>query len=221
MIVQIYTMQSAQEARALADLGVNHLGLTVSSRNLPGEIDAQTAREIIAAVGGRAKMVALSVESDLDEIVAMTQAVQPDILHLCGDLQAVPPEAVRDLRARLPGVEIMQAIPVGGPESIEQMLAFEPVADYFLLDSAWVELNVVGATGKTHDWNVSREIVARSSKPVILAGGLSPENVTEAIRQVRPWGVDSLTHTNFALGGGRFRKDIERVRAFVQAARTV
>lgn len=220
MIVQIYTMQTPEEARAIADLGVNHIGVTVAERNLPGEIDAKTAREIFAAVGKRAKKVALSVEEDLDAIVSMTQAVQPDILHLCGDLQAVPPEAVRQLHERLPGVEIMQAIPVRGPESIDEMLAFERVADYFLLDSYWQDMNVIGATGLTHDWNISREIVARSSKPVILAGGLTPENVADAIQTVHPWGVDSLTHTNRPFGDGKFRKDIERVRAFVEAARS-
>ena len=55
--------------------------------------------------------------------------------------------------------------------------------------------------------------------PVILAGGLSPENVAEAVGAVAPWGVDSLTHTNAPLPGGGFRKDIARVAAFVAAAR--
>jgi phosphoribosylanthranilate isomerase len=55
--------------------------------------------------------------------------------------------------------------------------------------------------------------------PVILAGGLSSENVAEAIRVVRPWAVDSLTHTNRALPDGGFRKDLDRVRQFVEAAR--
>jgi phosphoribosylanthranilate isomerase len=57
--------------------------------------------------------------------------------------------------------------------------------------------------------------------PVVLAGGLSPENVADAIRAVRPWGVDSLTHTNHPLPGGGFRKDLEQVRGFVAAAREV
>lgn len=66
----------------------------------------------------------------------------------------------------------------------------------------------------------SRAIVESVQVPVILAGGLSPENVGDAIRAVRPWGVDSLTHTNRPLGGGGFQKDLDRVRAFIAAARS-
>lgn len=220
MIVQIYTMQTVEEALAIARLGVDQVGVTVSKRGLPGEIDAQTAREIFTAVSGLVKRVALSVEEDLDAIEGMARAVQPDILHLCGDIQAVPPSAVSELRKRLPGMEIMQAIPVEGWEAVEQMQSFQDVADYFILDTAWKSMNVVGATGATHDWNVSREIVRQSRHPVILAGGLSPENVAEAIRQVRPWGVDSLTHTNRPLPEGGFRKDLEKVKAFAAAAKS-
>jgi phosphoribosylanthranilate isomerase len=63
--------------------------------------------------------------------------------------------------------------------------------------------------------------VEQSNIPVILAGGLSPENVADAIQQVRPWGVDSLTKTNEPLGGGKFRKDLERVKMFVENAKGI
>jgi phosphoribosylanthranilate isomerase len=219
MIVQIYTMQTPEEALEIIGMGVDHIGVTPSNCGLPGEVSIETAKTIFAAVGSRAKRVALSVDEDIDAIVMMALAVRPDVLHLCGNILAVPPEAVRIIRQRLPSVQIMQAIPVQGPEAVEQMLSFQDAADIILLDSKSEDVTGIGATGLTHDWNISRKIVARSQKPVILAGGLSPENVAEAIRQVRPWGVDSLTHTNQPLGGGRFRKDLERVREFVKAAR--
>ena len=72
----------------------------------------------------------------------------------------------------------------------------------------------VGASGKVHDWNVSKAIVDSVKIPVVLAGGLSPENVREAIERVKPWGVDSLTHTNKTLDDGNFVKDIIKVREF-------
>lgn len=217
--IQIYTMQSPEEALAVAALGVDHLGLTPSNRGLPGEIDLATARSIVEAVAGRATCVALSVESDLVAIEAMVHAVRPDILHLCGLAGTLLPEMVATLRARLPGLPLMQAISVAGPEAIDQALAYQKVADYLILDTQAPDIAGIGASGQIHDWDLSAEIVRRVQIPVILAGGLSPENVTEAIQAVRPWAVDSLTHTNQPLPGGGFRKDLARIRQFARAAR--
>lgn len=219
MKIQIYTMQSPDEARAVAALGVDHLGVTPSCLGLPGEVDFATARQIVEAVRGLAVSVALSVEADLAAIEAMVQAVQPDILHLCALEGALPPVAVQILRARLPGLPIMQAISVTGPEAVEMALAYQAVADYLILDTQAPDIAGIGASGQTHDWSISREIIRQVDIPVILAGGLSPANVAEAVRAVRPWAVDSLTHTNRPLPGGGFRKNLGRVRDFVRAAR--
>ncbi len=219
MKIQIYTMQTPDEARAVAALGVDHIGITPSQRGLPGEVNFAAARAIVTAAGPAVVKVVLSVESDPGAIVAMVRAVQPDVLHLCGLAGAVPPEVVRALRSQIPGTGIMQAVSVGGPEAVETALTYQDVADYLILDTQAPDIAGIGASGKTHDWAVSREIVRRVRIPVILAGGLSPENVADAIRAVRPWGVDSLTHTNRRLPDGGFRKDLERVREFVAAAR--
>jgi phosphoribosylanthranilate isomerase len=96
---------------------------------------------------------------------------------------------------------------------------FAKVVDFLILDTQAPDIPGVGASGATHDWSVSHEIVRSVRVPVILAGGLSPENVADAVHAVRPWGVDSLTHTNRPTPGGGFRKDLDRVRAFVEAAR--
>jgi len=219
MKIQIYTMQTPEEAAAIAQLGVDHIGVSPAHKNLPGEVDYDTARAIFAAVPENVTKVALTVDEDLDAIEEMVHATEPDIVHLCGLMGAVPPDAVRELRRRLPDVAIMQAISVGGPEAIEEAIRYQEVADYLILDTQAPDIPGVGASGVTHDWNISRAIVQQTRIPVILAGGLSPENVADAIRAVRPWGVDSLTHTNKPLSGGGFRKDIERVRQFVAAAR--
>lgn len=219
MKIQIYTMQTPEEALALADAGVDQLGITPSALGLPGEVDLAMAQAIMAAIAGRAVGVALSVASDPAAIVAMVAAVRPQILHLCGPAGALAPADVAALRAQLPGIEIMQAIAVDGPGALVAARAYEPVADYLILDTQAPDIPGVGASGQTHDWAISRAIVAQSRVPVILAGGLAPENVAEAIRAVRPWGVDSLTHTNRSLPGGRFAKDLARVRQFVAAAR--
>jgi phosphoribosylanthranilate isomerase len=212
-------MQSPAEALAVAALGVDHLGLTPSNCGLPGEIDFATARAIVEAVGETATCVALSVERDLAAIEAMVRAVQPDILHLCGLEGTLSPGEVARLHSRLPGLPIMQAISVAGPAAIDQALAYQHVADSLILDTQAPGIEGIGASGQTHDWALSAAIVQQVQIPVILAGGLSSENVAEAIRVVRPWAVDSLTHTNRALPDGGFRKDLDRVRQFVKAAR--
>ena len=146
-------------------------------------------------------------------IERMVRTVQPDVLHLCGTPGEVGPEAVAELRRALPGVAIMQAIAVTGPEAVDVARSYEPVVDYLILDSVDAEIPGVGAAGIVHDWEVSAAIVAAVDVPVILAGGLSPENVEDAIAAVRPWGVDSLTFTNRPTDDGGFRKDLERVGA--------
>lgn len=218
MIVQIYTAQSATEALALADLGVDHIGVTPTRCGLPGEVGVDAAREIVAALRGRATTVALSVEDHVEAIVDMVAAVRPDILHLCGDIAAVPVDAVASIRGRIGAVRVMQAIPMVGPQAVAQAVSFSRVADILLLDSDSEEIGGIGATGAVHDWALSAEIVRSVDVPVILAGGLSPDNVADAIAAVRPAGVDSLTHTNTALPGGGFRKDLGLVDAFVTAA---
>lgn len=217
--VQIYTAQTTDEALGLAASGVDHVGLTPSDLGLPGEIDITRARAIRDALVGHARSVALSVATDLPSIVEMVDAVRPDILHLCGPPGAIGPRDVATLRHQIGTAPIMQAVAVTGPDAVDVARAFAPVVDYLLLDSVAPDIPGVGAAGTTHDWSVSAEIVAAVDVPVILAGGLSPANVADAIGRVRPWGVDSLTHTNRRLASGGFSKDLDLVEAFVAAAR--
>lgn len=219
MIVQLYTMQSAEEAIACIEAGADHVGLT-PPQGLPGELPSLAAmREIVLAVGDRARCVTLTVDLDPERVAELVEVVRPAILHLCPLEHDVSPAAVAALRARLPDTPMMQAVSVTGPESVAVARAYAEVADYLILDTQAPDIPGIGASGRTHDWSVSRAIVEAVRVPVILAGGLSPENVADAVRAVRPWGVDSLTHTNRPLPGGGFRKDVGRVAAFAAAAR--
>ena len=219
MHVQIYTMQTVEEALAVATIGVDHIGVTPADLGLPGEVALACAAEICGAIKGAATSVALSVDADLGAIERMVHTVQPDVLHLCGAPGAVGPEAVADLRQVLPDVALMQAIAVTGVEAIDVARSYAPVVDFLILDSVDAEIPGVGAAGVVHDWDVSAAIVAAVDVPVILAGGLSPENVGDAIAAVHPWGVDSLTFTNRPTDDGGFRKDPIRVAEFLSAAR--
>lgn len=218
MKVQIYTVQSVEEAQAVAGLGVDHVGITPANLGLPGEVTVELATEIRESLAGIATSVALSVDADLRAIVSMVRTVKPDVLHLCGMPDAVGPDAVVDLRRALSDVAVMQAIAMTGPEAVDVARSYEPVVDYLILDSVAPGIPGIGAAGFVHDWEVSAAIVAAVDVPVILAGGLGPDNVAEAIAAVRPWGVDSLTHTNRPAGDGGFSKDLDLVARFRAAA---
>lgn len=221
MIVQIYAATSVADALKMVELGVDQVGFVAGDYGeVHGELTFAAARSIVEALRGRAVSSALTMSTDIAEIRRMAEAVQPDIIHISSDTEAVGVEAMQELRRHLPGgVRLMKAIHVGGPESIAVALKFAPVAEILLLDTKVAGMPGVGATGVTHDWNISREIVAQVGprSRVILAGGLVPANVGEAIAAVQPWGVDSNTGTN--LPGHLVAKDWELVRAFVRQAK--
>jgi phosphoribosylanthranilate isomerase len=110
----------------------------------------------------------------------------------------------------------MRSIPVCGDDTIALAQTYNGLADYLLLDSHNPSDRQIGALGVTHDWSISRRIVEAVHTPVILAGGLGPDNVADAIRAVRPAGVDSKTKTD---RDGSHAKDLDRVRRFHAAAK--
>ena len=146
----------------------------------------------------------------------MARDTRPDIIQVQADIADFPVAMTRALKTRFPQIPIMRAIPVIDEASIEVAASYRGAADFLLLDSYDLETQQFGALGRTHDWSISRRIVDEVGIPVILAGGLGPENVASAIAAVRPAGVDSKTKTDRLDGGG---KDLAKVRAFVGAAR--
>ena len=217
MKVQIYTLQSVEEAIEVTEIGIDNIGITPASIGLPGEISYETAKEICESVEKGTK-VALSVSSNIEEIIEMIMFVNPDVLHLCGEPGELNVKAIKSIKERLQKFKsklpIMQAISVDDMRALNFAKEYEEVADYFILDTSTTSVQGVGASGNVHDWSISKVIVENVNVPVVLAGGLSPENVKEAIATVNPWGVDSLTHTNRFLKDGSFAKDIEKVREF-------
>ncbi len=223
MIVQIYAVTSVADALAMAEMGVDHVGFVAGNY---GEVHAELtfgeARAIVEALRGKAFSSALTMSTEVAEILRMAQAVQPNIVHISSDTTAVGVEAMQELRRHLPErVALMKAIHVSGSDSLQVALEFADIADILLLDTKVEGLPGVGATGVVHDWNISREIVAQvgDRAKVILAGGLTPENVSAAIAAVQPWGVDSNTGTN--LPGDPVAKDMNRVREFVWQAKMI
>ena len=118
----------------------------------------------------------------------------------------------------MPDILLMKAISVEDQSSVEVAKQYAQVSDLLLLDTSAKGFPGVGATGFTHDWNVSKQIVEGVDIPVILAGGLSAANVAKAMEVVKPWGVDSNTSTN--IEGSRVEKDLKRIEEFIKAVKS-
>jgi phosphoribosylanthranilate isomerase len=217
MIIQIYAFTKVKEAIAAVNLGVNNVGFVAGLYDMVfGELSFADAHEIVCSLPDSGTSTAITMSADVDEILRMADAVQPDILHISSELEEVDLDMMAQIRKRLaPDIKLMKAIPVDDEESVKIAQDFAQVSDALLLDTSCKGFPGVGATGFVHDWNVSRKIVASVDIPVILAGGLDKDNVGEAITKVRPWGVDSNTSTN--VEGSRVEKDLKRIEEFVKA----
>ncbi len=220
MKIQIYEYVHVDDVRAGVRAGVHFIGVKPGERGRSaGEVDFAHCRNLYAAVPAESGVLrnALTTATDTDEIVGIVQAVQPDLLHLSGNIGLMSPAQVGEIRGLVSPVKIMVAIPVVDEGTVALARSYRSVADYLLLDTPAPDGDI-GATGRTHDLAVSAAIVRQVHLPMLLAGGLHSGNVAAAIRQVRPWGVDSFTHTNKSHSR---RKDQTRVAAFIAAAQGV
>lgn len=219
MIVQIYEVTGPAEARALGEMGVDHIGVLVGEGSFPREQTIEKAREIFAAIPSGSKASALSLSPDVDFIVRLTTELRPDILHLGAASQHLSPAQLRTLKAEFPHVSLMRSIPVVDESSLALARSYDGIADWLLLDSYKAGDRQIGALGVPHSWDLDRRIIESVRIPAIIAGGLGPENVQDAIRVARPAGVDSKTKTDKS--DGSHTKSLRKVSAFVAAARSL
>jgi phosphoribosylanthranilate isomerase len=217
MLTQIYGITTAADAALVNALRPDHVGVVLDEGIATWDsVDPASLREILPELRD-VRVVALSLASERDRIRRTVDLVTPSWLHLARAVDALAPDEVARLREELAPLPVMLTIPVRDGASIALAERYAACADALLLDSAHPATGVVGATGLVHDWSLSRRIVERVSVPVILAGGLGPDNVLEAIERTRPAGVDSETRTS--RDDDRRRKDPERVRLFLARAR--
>lgn len=190
--IKICCVASREEAVLAIAYGVSALGLVSKMPSGPGPIDEATIADIAAFVPPPIATFLLTSETTADMIAAQVRRSRPTAVQLVDHL---PVEAHRALREALPGVKLIQVVHVGAANAIDYALDAATRVDALLLDSGNpdAEVKTLGGTGQVHDWTLSRHIVERASRPVFLAGGLTAENVGEAIRAVRPFGVDVCT----------------------------
>jgi phosphoribosylanthranilate isomerase len=212
--IKICCISSQAEAKLAVAAGVQALGLVSAMPSGPGVIADNTIASIAAATPPPVMPFLLSSRQGVSSLIEQVQALGISTLQLVDELVD---GSYADLREALPYLRLVQVIHVTGPESVAQAERVCPAVDALLLDSGQptAAQKELGGTGRVHDWRISREIRDRVRKPVFLAGGLKPENVAEAIRQVHPFGVDVCSGVRT---GGRL--DPDKLRRFVAAVRS-
>lgn len=211
--VQIAGVSSLEEALECERCGVDALGFTVRLPN--GVHDGLTeakARSIIASLPPFIAKVAITYVDNAREAVDLCRYLGVDTLQLHGEF---PTRDIPLVKAGLPNLKILRAVHVTGKEALAKARSLQRHVDAIILDTYDAETKRHGATGRTHDWALSRQIVEQSRVPIILAGGLHPGNVEEAIATVRPWAVD--VHTGVENEDGT--RNFEKIREFVLKAK--
>lgn len=224
MFTQIYSIQTVEEALLCIEANADAIGIAcnVEGLQIPAGISIEEGKRIFEAIGERAWKVALTVADNEADIWPLVSALPMDVLHVCGNHYIATPSFVKELKARYPQLRLLQAIPMVDETAFDLAVSLSEYCDFLILDSVAPGIDGVGAAGITHDWAISKRIVdalADSPCKVILAGGLGPDNVIDAIRTVKPWGVDSFTKTSVPIGNGKSRKDAELVRRFIENAK--
>lgn len=211
--IKICCISSVAEARAAIEHGASAVGLVSWMPSGPGVIPDDRIAEIAATIPPGVDSFLLTCAQDVPIILRQQRRCGTSVVQLCDRLLR---GTYAELRAGMPGVRLVQVIHVTGPEAVDEALEVAPKVDALLLDSGRPSLPVkeLGGTGRTHDWRLSREIRDRCGRPIYLAGGLRPENVAEAARTVRPFGLDLCTGVRT---DGRL--DTDKLAAFVAAVR--
>ena len=214
-LIQIAGVIDSAEAQMLQQCGVHYLGFPLRLAVHREDLSEGDAATIIKGLAPPVFGVLITYLYEANEIAAFCRFLGARIVQLHGKIDR---DELRRLKNLDPNLTVIKSLVVGmhDDKTLEAMVReLSPFVDAFITDTFDPKTGASGATGKTHDWRVSRRLVERSDRPVILAGGLTPENVRRAILEVRPAGVDSHTGVEDSTG----RKSREKVQKFLSEAR--
>ena len=200
--IKVCGLTDPSEAKAVAEAGADAIGLVFAKS--PRKIDPDRAREIVQNLPPMVQTVGVFVNESSEKIRQIIDYCGLDLVQLHGE---ETPETCKQLAPRA-----IKAWRIRKRADIQDLLPYQEVVKAFLLD-AWSP-RVHGGTGETFDWSIAVEAKKVLSRPIILAGGLRPENVARAVKQVRPWGVDVSSGVENAPG----KKNIELVADFIRRA---
>lgn len=218
--IQAAGVRHAAEAAMLARAGFTHLGFPLRLPVHAPDLGEAEAREVIAGLAPGVGAVLITYLADPGEILEFCDFLGVGWVQLHGDLE---PGAAAALRAARPGLGLIKSLVVGrGRDAglLSLARAFAPHVDAFITDSFDPASGACGATGRVHDWAVSRMLAERAGRPLVLAGGLNPDNLAAAVAAVRPAGPAGVdAHTGLEAPDGS--KDPDLCRRFAALARTL
>ena len=213
-LIQIAGVIDATEAQMLQQCGIRYLGFPLRLPVHREDLTEKEAAVIIKNLAPPVFGVLITYLDEANEIAAFCHALGARIVQLHGDIKR---DELKRLKTLDPKLTLIKSLVIGmhDDHALETTVTeLSPLVAAFITDSFDPKTGASGATGKTHDWRVSRRLVEVADKPVILAGGLNPENVKKAILEVRPAGVDSHTGVEDSSG----RKSREKVQQFLSEA---
>jgi phosphoribosylanthranilate isomerase len=213
-IIQIAGVIDQDEADLLIHAGVRYLGFPLRLPVNKEDLSETQAAEIIKTLPKQIKAVLITYQNNAAEIVQLCRQLRADHIQLHGEISV---EELQKVKKMAPQLTLFKSL-ITGKYSLDQLkqtiTRTESFVDAFITDSYNPSTGATGATGRTHDWSISRKLVNHSSKPVILAGGLTPRNVYEAVKTVKPAGVDAHT----GVEGPDGRKALTQIEQFIRNA---
>lgn len=207
--IKVCCIADPDEAALAVAAGADAVGLVGAMPSGPGPIPDEAIAAIARQVPPPVASVLLTSETNARDIAAHAAYTGVTAVQV---VSPIPLEDSAELARRLPFLRWIQVVHVEDASALDLIEPLSAHVGAFLLDSGRPSQSVLGGTGQTHDWDISARFVARSPKPVFLAGGLTPANVGEAIARVRPWGVDLCTGVRT-----QGRLDPGKLAAFMQA----
>ena len=215
MRVQIAGIKTVEDALMCVEYDCDAIGLLVGQSHSSDDfISKELAKKIIDCLPPFISSVIITHLEESNEIIEILKYTNANTVQLHS---YICEDEVRKIREALPYVKILRLIHVSEDGRILNKLNDNFVGDCLFLDSINKKTNQFGGTGLVHDWNKSAEIVMNSKLPVILAGGLNPNNVRAAIKIVKPYGVD----TNSGCKGKDGFRDEEATKLFIENSKAI
>ena len=205
--VKICGIHSIEEAKKSIKYGADFIGLLINLPETNLSLSPDEAKKIISNLDD-IKVIILTIEKNPKKLLSMVKDLSPWGIQL---LQPTK-ENINSL-SRNCDVRIIPVVHITNKKDVKKIKLFKD-ADYILLDSKLG--HHLGGTGKIHDWNISKEIVAKSKIPIFLAGGLNEHNVKNAIKFVKPYAVDAES----ALRNKKGFRDLNKVKSFIKVVKS-